>query len=113
MKEFSGILLLDTSEIVLRVYQIDDTEWRLFNYFKKALPPDTPQKDFASAMSYIVKEIIASSFTQQVTQWKICGRGITKPVLTQIAQEISMRIEPLSYPREQELLSKGMFTELW
>jgi hypothetical protein len=113
VKEFSGIVLLDKSEIVLRVYQIDGTEWRLFNYFKKSISPDTPRKEFPSALSYIVKEIIASSFTRQVSQWRICSRRINKAMLTQIAQEIGMSIEPLSYPREQELLSKGMFTELW
>jgi hypothetical protein len=113
VKEFFGILLLDKTEIVLRVYQIDGTEWRLFNYFKKSLLPETPQKEVGDIFSHIVKEVLSSSFTQQVSTWRLCSRGINKPVLTQVARRIGMSIEPLTYPREQEPISKGMFTELW
>ena len=113
MKEFFGIMLLERNEIVLRVYQTDGNEWRLFNYFKKSIATDTSIENTPSSIAYILKEIIASSFTKQVSTWKLCSRGIDKATLAKVAQEIGMNIEPLTEPREQELLSKGMFTELW
>lgn len=113
MKEFFGIILLDKTEIILRVYQIEDMEWRLFNYFTKTLIPEpTPEKN-AESFSYLLHEIMTNSFTEQVTSWRICSRGIEKSILRTVAHEVGMPIEPLTYPREQELISKGMFTELW
>jgi len=114
MKDSYGILLLDKSEIVLRVYQVDDKEWRLLHYFSKHIP-DVPQTKSTNPITLIefIIDFLAKPATQDVMEWKICSRGLPEETVKIIAQATGLPIENLRTIREQELLCKGMFTELW
>lgn len=103
-----GIILLDETEIIFRIYVTSDTEWSLFHYHNSLL---------YSFEANVILDIIGNFFTteiaQHIAEWKICSRHQQKKVLRKISQLLSMPIEDISLAREQELISKGMFTELW
>lgn len=114
MKEFFGVLMIDTTEVVLRIYQKDDKQWRLHHYADKDLIDFRREKTISP---YDIAEVIADFFSdfhsQSVIEWKICVRNSTKENAAQIALAIGQRIEFLGRQREQELISKGLFTEMW
>ena len=114
MREFFGIILIDGTEIVLRVYKIDNEKWQLIHYDSRDLVDRKPEKEVTP---YNIAEIIADFFsqtmTQEVIEWQICARNITKQVASDIAHAVGLKVEYLERTREQELLCKGLFTELW
>jgi hypothetical protein len=109
MKEFYGVILLDQTEIILRVYQISEQKWNLLHYFSKNITSDLP----ASAIIAIIAEILSLSYTQKILDWKLCSRNIPDSTITQVAKATGLKIEALPLHREQELLCKGVFTETW
>ena len=114
MKELFGIIFVDGTEVLLRVYKIDDDKWKLLHYDSCDLIDRKLEK---SITSYNIAEIIANFFTttytQEVIEWRICARNITKETAAEIALAIGLKVEFLERIREQELICKGLFTELW
>jgi hypothetical protein len=60
-----------------------------------------------------IADVFSESFAQDVMTWKICSRFIADTLLEEVSSAIDIEIENLQKLREQELLCKGMFTELW
>jgi hypothetical protein len=114
MKEYFGIILVDSTEIILRVYQVDDKKWQLLHYDSQDLIDRKPEKDVTP---YNIAEVIADFFSityaQKVIEWRICAREISKEKTAEIALAIGLRIDYLDRRRQQELICKGLFTELW
>jgi|GEM_PF-1424867 len=114
MKQKYGIILIDTIELVIRIYEADDTEWKLLHYYDNQF--DTLKLGHAIEVADIA-EIIADFLTtepaQHVVEWKTCTRRLTSLFVTELATITSLPIENITPLREQELLSKGIFTELW
>lgn len=114
MRQRYGIILLDETGITIRVYQVDTTQWTLIHYQSKAV--DFFSKEVLSEKTSLIEaisEMLTSDEAQHIAEWKMCARRIPEPVLNTVSSAIGISIEPLSPLREQELLSKGMFTELW
>ena len=114
VREFYGIILIDGSEITLRVYKIEGNNWQLIHYNSR----DLVDKKLESGISaYTIAEVIADFFaktlTQEVVECQICARNVTKQTAVDIAQAIGLKVEYLERVREQELLCKGLFTEVW
>jgi|SRR6185369_1323503 len=114
MREFFGIIFADKTEIILRVYQVENSKWQLLHLASRDL---TDKKRENKISAYDIAEVIAdffsTSYTQQVIEWKICAREIAKEKVTEIGLATGLRVEYLDRTREQELICKGMFTELW
>lgn len=114
MIEFYGIIIVDTTEIILRVYKADGEEWQLLHFVSRDLINKKPEsKVTAYDIAEIVADLFSTTFTQKVIEWRICARGITKETVSEIAFATGLRVEHLDRSREQELICKGMFTELW
>lgn len=114
MKEFFGILLLDQAEIILRVYQAGEHEWQLLHYFSRDLA-DTKAEAAIDApdITQVILEFLSKNATQNISDWKVCSRGLSEAVVQEVANATGFTIERLVAHREQELLCKGLFTELW
>lgn len=114
MNQKYGIILLDENEIVIRIYETNETEWKLLHYYDNPLALNKSGKALAVA---VVAEIIADFLTtepaQHVIEWKTCARRLPPLFVRELASITSLTIEPLTSLREQELLAKGIFTELW
>ena len=105
----SGVILLDEMEIIFRIYETSDHEWKLFHYHSSTLSTSIEINDILE----IIGDFFTSEYAQHIEEWKICSRHHPKKLLNQLAQTLSISIEDITLHREQELLCKGMFTELW
>ena len=114
MKDFYGVILIDGSEVILRVYQIDDKKWQLFYYTSRDLVDKKREKNInAYDIAEIVADLFSTTHVQTVIEWKIFSRKITREIAAEIALALGLKIEHLENRREQELICKGAFTELW
>lgn len=117
MVSIYGIILLEKSEIVIRIYEVNTTEWKLIHYqnfnllFRTA--PAVHQESLAQEISTLLAEFFTTEKARYVTQWKTGARTISQSTLNHISSSLGLEIENLNLIREQELLCKGLFTELW
>ena len=100
-----GIILLEKTEIVLRIYEVNRSSWKLIRYENIKTTPD-------EIITRLAKYFTTKD-AQFVTQWKVGGRGLTQANLNLISSSLGLEIDSLRVIREQELLCKGLFTELW
>jgi hypothetical protein len=114
MEDSYGIIFIDSNELIVRIYEVGNDEWTLQQYFCKNL---SAEKSHAPLTPLIIINAIIDIFTsphgEKVIEWKMCGRGIHEKVLNETSEAIGIPIEDLTPMREQELICKGMFTELW
>jgi hypothetical protein len=114
MQEFYGIILVDGSEIILRVYQTDGKSWQLMHYTSRDLLDKKIEKNVtAYDIAEVIADFFSTTYTQKVIEWRICARGHTRETVAEIAQATGLRVEHVLRNREQELLCKGLFTEFW
>lgn len=114
MIELFGIIFVDDTEIVLRIYSIEKRNWQLVHYTSQDLLDNRRE---ATISAYDIAEVIvflfSQSYSQKVVEWKICARGITKATAAEIAHATGIKVEHLQRIREQELICKGLFSEFW
>ena len=108
-----GIILLDGTEVIFRIYEISDREWRLFHYHSAIIEPSTEHRIQASDIMEIIGDFFATDYAQHIAEWRIGSRDLSTKLISELAHALDIRIENLSLHREQELLCKGIFTELW
>jgi hypothetical protein len=109
-----GIILLDKTEIIIRVYEVDQKEWRLLQYQSTQLEKsDDDNGPKTETVIEILADFLVSDNGSHVSEWRVSARGISYPSVKQISSATGMNIETISLLREQELLCKGLFTELW
>lgn len=114
MKESFGMFLLDEAEIILRIYEVDSHEWRLLHYFRHDLADQKREsKITAHDFTEVIVDFLSKHISKNITDWKFCSRGIADTTINEIVEATGFHIERLHRSREQELISKGMFTELW
>ncbi|HSA83753.1 MAG TPA: hypothetical protein VLF20_02615 [Patescibacteria group bacterium] len=114
MKDLYGIILVDGSEIILRIYQTENNQWQMIYTSTQDLVNKKREKlltayDIAEAIA----DLFSTTYTQKVIEWRICARFQPQEMIGEIAKATGLRVEYLDRTREQELLSKGMFTEFW
>ena len=114
MRQKYGIILLERNEVVIRIYEADNKEWKLLHYqskqIKKAI---APSYDEVVPIIEILNEFFSADYAQHVGDWKTCARFLPQPLVQTISSATGLSIENLTPLREQELICKGMFTELW
>jgi hypothetical protein len=104
-----GVILLDETEIIFRIYQTTDHEWQLLHYHSSII-----KKTFdAGDILEIIGNFFATEYAQHILEWKMCSRHHPEKLLRNLSQTLNITIEDLGLHREQELLCKGIFTELW
>ena len=117
MLHIYGIILIERTEIIIRIYEVNKMEWKLIHYQYYQFHPLESVTDTKKSLAEEISTILASFFTTDnalyVTQWKTGARGITQSTLNNISSALGIEIDNISLLREQELLCKGLFTELW
>ncbi len=114
MRQKIGIILLERTEIIIRIYEADGKEWKLQHYQNKEFQVSKETKQ--TEVDIIINEIASfmlSDYAKFISEWKACARYLPTPFTKVITSATGFRIENLSQTREQELICKGMFTELW
>ncbi len=107
-----GIILLDETEVIFRIYETNDQEWKLFHYHSSTILPSS-QRIQASTFMEILGDFFSTDYAQHIGDWKIGSRNLSTKLTQELAHALDIPIENLSLHREQELLCKGIFTELW
>ncbi len=108
------IILLDKIEVIIRLYEATNQEWKLTHYQSKHLeiPSENSEID-ASLIIEVLAEFLSSEEAKVVNDWRICARSLPQPLLQDVSKATGFPVENLTPAREQELICKGMFTELW
>lgn len=108
-----GIILLDRSEIITRMYRIGSTrEIKLLhkNNHKLKNSKQNPNPNHDDIIEAIADTFfIGSAFS--VSDWKICSRDFPSNTIKDITNATNTKIENLIKPRIQELICKGLITE--
>lgn len=113
-----GIILLEKTEITIRIYEVNKTEWKLIHYQNFPIPGSTKSMlndvhNLAETISSILADFFTTPNARYVTQWKTGAKGIPPEAINYISSSLGLEIDKLTPHREQELLCKGLFTELW
>jgi hypothetical protein len=109
MDRHHGVILLDETEIIFRIYETTEREWKLFHYHSSIIKPTSDINQILE----IIGDFFTTEYAQHIAEWKMCSRGHPKKLLNDISQALDIPVEDISLHREQELICKGMFTELW
>jgi hypothetical protein len=117
MIHICGIILLEKTEIIIRIYEVNKDAWKLIHYQNFHLmlrnAPVVHQDSLANEISTMLADFLTTDKARYVTQWKTGSRTIAQTTLNRVSASLGLEIESLSFIREQELLCKGLFTELW
>lgn len=113
MRQRHGVILLDDSEIIFRIYETTDAEWKLSHYYSSIIKSSSPQQIQANDILEIIGDFFATEYAQHIAEWKIGSRHLSTTLTHEISRTLDIPIENISKLREQELLCKGIFTELW
>lgn len=105
------MVLIDQEEILFRIYLTSQTEWKLYHFHSSLLPKDKSLE--TSDILESIGSFFSSDYAQHIAEWKICTRHLPQSLCQDITRALAIPVENLSLHREQELLCKGMFTELW
>ncbi|MGH7203551.1 MAG: hypothetical protein ACREHC_03865 [Candidatus Levyibacteriota bacterium] len=111
MNRRHGVILLDEGEIIFRIYETSDQEWKLFHYHSALIHGDKVID--TSEILEVIGNFFTTDYAQHIADWKICSRQFSEKIINDISSALAISVENLSIHREQELLCKGMFTELW
>src|SRR6266404_9498207 len=109
MSERYGVILLDDTEIIFRIYETTDHEWKLYHYHSSLLPSSNALE--ATAVLEIIGNFFLTEYAQHIAQWHMCSRRQPKKLVRELTRVLAITVEDISLHREQELLCKGMFTE--
>ena len=114
MKRRFGIILIESTEIVFRIYESDGSDWKLLSYHSAKLFTITSEGEIhASDILEVIAEFLTTESAQHIAEWKACSRHIPPQQTDELVRGLGFKIENITPLREQELLCKGMFTELW
>lgn len=132
-----GIILLEKTAIVIRIYEVNKHEWKLIHYqnfnLKPRLTPAVHQaigsevidreaqtesaqarrESLAEEINSVLANFLTTDNARYVTQWKTGARGISQTTTNFISSSLGLEIDTITPHREQELLCKGLFAELW
>ncbi len=114
MKDRYGVIFFDNTEVIFRIYEVDGKEWKLLHYHSALLQSISATKTIdATETMEVVAEFLTTQYAQHIAEWKACSRDLPPRVISELSTVLGFKIENLNPLREQELLCKGMFTELW
>ncbi len=114
MTQRFGIILLEKNEIIIRIYEADNKEWKLQQY--QSIQLKISSDDESTKTTILIESLadfLASEDAGHVNEWKVSARELPYSSTQQASLALGLHIEELSPLREQELLCKGIFTELW
>lgn len=109
-----GAVLIEKNEIIMHIYGVDEHgHQNLLDSKRRAYQPEKKTADSdAITILQTIADFLDEGSSYHIVDWKICARGTSADTLTDIAQATGLKVELLDPRREQELLLRGMTTEL-
>ncbi len=107
MKPRYGVLLVDGKEVIVGIYERNKNEYNLIHYEHTGIKKITPTR-----VTEVIANIFYSFATEHVIDWKLAARNTSAKVIDDISSATGFPIENITHIREQELLCKGILTEL-
>lgn len=102
-----GVILVEREEIIMHVYQIDgNCHFLLVSSQHYPLPP------VHTEVVKVIAEFLTIGSQYRIEDWKLCLRFYSPIISKHIFSATGMQIETLTLSREQELLLRGMSSEM-
>lgn len=114
MSKRIGIILLDNIEVIVAIFTLNRSlKWEKIFYQTRDLTKfeSHKQPDYLRIVE-ILAEILLFGLKLDIKNWKVLSRNISDEILKQIAQVTKLKIKKLNLALEQELLCKGVLSEL-
>lgn len=109
-----GVILLDSTELIFRIYEANTKDWRLVHYHSaKLFTMSAKGEILITDIMEVIAEFLTTQYAQHIAEWKVCSRHLPLNMIQDLQKGLGFKIENITPLREQELLCKGMFTELW
>jgi hypothetical protein len=106
------IILIDDHQILIRVYELASSSFTLLYYKYYQLPHSSSDEVQGETTTLLIADFFASPYSDHLVDWKIVGRNIQNSLLVEITSLLGSKIEYITPEREQELLCKGVLTEM-
>lgn len=104
-----GVILLEKNEVILHVYTFSvSTQFQLLLDYRR---PVTKSTEDISILEEFIHALHKGSL-YNVVDWKLCARNIHPSITDDLKAMTGLSIEHLTRDYEQNLILKGMTTEL-
>lgn len=107
MVERYGVMLIETDEVVMHVYE-RDAIGRLVLLSSQRYPLSPADMEILS----VISEFLQMGSSYRIAEWKLCSRHNSADTLRKVFDATGIRLELIQPNREQELLLLGMAAEL-
>ena len=108
MKPRYGVLLLDHTELMVRIYERDANKWKLLHYEHVDI-----KKSDSTKVVEAIANIFISDVTEYVVDWKLAALNNSQKIIDDVSTATGFPMEKVGKAREQELLCKGLLLELY
>lgn len=109
-----GIILLDGAEVIIGIYVLNrHLRWEKIYSQVRDLTTFDSQKpiDYLEIMETLT-EILLFGIKLGIKNWKIISRNLEDEVIKQISQATKLKIRSLDLKDEQELICRGILSEV-
>lgn len=114
MSKRIGVILLDGAEVVVAIFaQNRSLRWEKLFLQVRGLHTVNSQKQI-NYLAIVEKlaEVLLFGLKLNIKNWKVLSRNISDEILKQIAQVTKLKIKNLDLSIEQELICRGVLSEL-
>src|SRR4029079_11753428 len=92
-----GIILLERTEIIIRVYEVNKKEWKLIHYqnvaLKQRVAPAVQQESLVEEISSLLATFFTTDNARYVTQWKAGARGISQSTVNAVSSTLGLELD--------------------
>lgn len=109
-----GIILLDGTEVIVAIFaQSRSLKWEKLFFQVRALNTVNSQKQI-NYLAVVEKlaEVLLFGLKLNIRNWRVLSRHISAEILKQISQVTKLKIKTLDLVLEQELICRGVLSEL-
>lgn len=109
-----GIILLDGVEVIVAIFaQSRSLKWEKLFYQVRDSTRFASQKhtDYLEVVETLA-DILLFGLKLNIKNWRVLSRNISAEILKQISQVTKLKIKTLDLALEQELICRGVISEL-
>jgi hypothetical protein len=114
MRDKYGIVLLDKTEIIIKVYEkdISCTPKKIYDKQYEKAAFSSPEELTVSEVIELIAQTALTPEAINVSDWRICAREVPEVTVSEISHITNIKAEILTLSREQDLICKAVAGEL-
>lgn len=114
MRKRIGIILLDNTDVIVAIFTLNRSlKWEKIFYQTRDLTKFESEKppDYLRIVETLA-EILLFGLKLDIKNWQVLSRNLSHEILKQISQVTKLKIKNLNLALEQELICRGVLSEL-